>query len=214
MSKPTQEKVRNLLIVDDDQMLTDYLTEVLQFAGFEVAYAYNGEDALAQALLKDFSLALLDVNMPGMSGLELARNLRQETAIPFMFLSSLDDIEIVNQATRYGALGYLVKPVNQSQLLPAITAALARANDIRQLRDNETSLTAALDAGRETSMAVGLLMVRFRLNRHLAFQKLRDQARSQRRKISEVAKEMLQQHEATHANGAAAKPKAKTEPAA
>lgn len=214
MSKPTQEKVRSLLIVDDDQMLTDYLTEVLQFAGFEVEFAYNGEDALAQALLKDFSLALLDVNMPGMSGLELARNLRQETAIPFMFLSSLDDMEIVNQATRYGALGYLVKPVNHSQLLPAITAALARANDIRQLRDNETSLTAALDAGRETSMAVGLLMVRYRLNRHLAFQKLRDQARSQRRKISEVAKEMLQQHEATHANGAATKPKAKTEPAA
>ncbi|WP_338846375.1 response regulator [Massilia sp. W12] len=191
------ENVRSILLVDDDEMLLAYLAEVLQFAGFQIWSATNGQDALQVALDQEPSLALLDINMPGMSGLELARHLRHESAIPFMFLSSLDDMEIVKQATRYGAVGYLVKPVNQSQLLPAITAALARADDIRQLRNNEMSLTAALDAGRETSMAVGLLMMRFRLTRHLAFQKLRDQSRSQRRKISEVAKEMLTQHESS-----------------
>lgn len=192
------EKVRTILVVDDDQMLLAYLSEVLQFAGFEVLAANNGEEGLALALEHEPALALLDINMPGISGLEVARNLRHESAIPFMFLSSLDDMEIVKQATKYGAVGYLVKPVNHSQLLPAVTAALARADDIRQLRNNEVSLTTALDAGRETSMAVGLLMLRFRLNRHLAFQKLRDQARAQRRKISDVAKDMLQEHEAHH----------------
>ena len=192
------EKVRTILVVDDDQMLLAYLSEVLQFAGFEVIAANNGEEGLALALEHEPALALLDINMPGISGLEVARNLRHESAIPFMFLSSLDDMEIVKQATKYGAVGYLVKPVNHSQLLPAVTAALARADDIRQLRNNEVSLTTALDAGRETSMAVGLLMLRFRLNRHLAFQKLRDQARAQRRKISDVAKDMLQEHETHH----------------
>lgn len=190
-----EESVRTILIIEDDQMLLDYICEVLQFAGFEALAANNGEEGLALALEHEPALAILDINMPGISGLEVARNLRHESAIPFMFLSSLDDMEIVKQATKYGAVGYLVKPVNQSQLLPAVTAALARADDIRQLRNNEVSLTAALDAGRETSMAVGLLMLRFRLNRHLAFQKLRDQSRSQRRKISEVAKEMLIEHE-------------------
>jgi len=194
-NKQDEEKTRSILLVDDDEMLLAYMGEVLQFAGYEVWTANNGDDGISLALEHEPSLILLDINMPGISGLEVARNLRHESAIPFMFLSSLDDIEIVKQAAKYGAVGYLVKPVNHSQLLPAVVAALARADDIRQLRDNEMSLTAALDAGRETSMAVGILMVRHRLNRHLAFQKLRDQSRSQRRKISDVAKDMLQEHE-------------------
>lgn len=199
----TSESTRTILVADHDEMLLTYLVEVLHVAGFQVLTATNGDDGLQLALEHEPALALLDINMPGMSGLEVARNLRHESAIPFMFLSSLDDMEIVRQATRYGAVGYLVKPVTQSQLLPAVTAALARADDIRQLRNNEVSLTAALDAGRETSMAVGLLMVRYRLNRHQAFQKLRDQSRSQRRKISEVAKEMLNQFESSQSAPAA-----------
>lgn len=195
-----EDNPRQILVVDDDEMLLAYLTEILQFAGYAVQSANNGSDGLVLALEHEPAIALLDINMPGMSGLEVARSLRHESAIPFMFLSSLDDMEIVKQATKYGAIGYLVKPVNQSQLLPAVTAALARADDIRQLRNNEISLTAALDAGRETSMAVGLLMASQGLNRHLAFQKLRDQARSQRRKISEVAKELLTAHEKSDKN--------------
>ncbi|MBI3230126.1 MAG: response regulator [Burkholderiales bacterium] len=195
-NKQIEEKVRSILVVDDDEMLLAYMAEVMQFAGYEVWSANNGEDGISLALEHEPSLVLLDINMPGISGLEVARTLRHESAIPFMFLSSLDDIEVVKQAAKYGAVGYLVKPVNHSQLLPAVVAALARADDIRQLRDNEVSLTAALDAGRETSMAVGILMVRHRLTRHLAFQKLRDQSRAQRRKISDVAKDMLQEHEA------------------
>ncbi len=205
MNKQTEEKSRSILVVDDDEMLLAYMTEVLQFAGYEVYSATNGEEGLRLALEHEPSLALLDINMPGISGLEVARNLRHESAIPFMFLSSLDDIEIVKQAAKYGAIGYLVKPVNHSQLLPAVVAALARADDIRQFRVNEVSLTAALDAGRETSMAVGLLMLRHRLSRHLAFQKLRDQSRSQRRKISDVAKDMLLEHEKEIKDGKDAK---------
>jgi response regulator NasT len=136
-------------------------------------------------------MVLLDVNMPRMSGLEVAKALRAQTSIPFMFLTAYGDTDIVRQAAEHGAMGYLVKPVDISQIVPAIEAALARGKELGRLRETETQLSTALANSRETSMAVGILMERERLDRNLAFEMLRDYARSQRRKISEVAEELL-----------------------
>ncbi len=136
-------------------------------------------------------LALLDVSMPGMSGLELAKRLQSETTVPVMFLSASDDDDIVRQAAQYGAVGYLVKPIDTARIAPTIKAALARADEIRQLRQSESKLTIALQAGRETGMAVGVLMARLHTDRDTAFRLLRDHARSQQRKINDVAAQLL-----------------------
>ena len=129
--------------------------------------------------------------MPGMSGLELARHLHEHTSVPFMFLSASGDGETGKQAATYGAVGFVVKPVDAARLMPAFEAGLARADEIRQLRRTEVNLNAALAAGRETSLAVGLLMGRFQADRNTAFEVLRDHARSSRRKINEVADQLL-----------------------
>jgi len=142
---------------------------------------------------------LLDVRMPGMSGLEVAKQLAQTTTIPFLFLSAYGDAEIVKEAAEFGALGYLVKPVDISQVVAAIEAALARAREIHKLRETEMQLSHALSASRETSMAVGLLMERHRMDRNTAFEALRDHARSRRRKIADVAEELLKSAEALNA---------------
>src|SRR5206468_9875360 len=131
------------------------------------------------------------INMPGMSGLDLARRLKEHTEMPFMFLSSVDDAETARQAASHGAVGFLVKPVEATRLLPAFESALARADEIRKLRRTEANLNAALAAGRETSLAVGLLMTRFQTDRNTAFEVLRDHARSGRRKINEVAEQLV-----------------------
>jgi response regulator NasT len=164
---------------------------VLEQAGYEVIQTGSAEEALSIARQDDPDLALLDVTMPGMSGIDLARRLQAETAVPFMFLSAHGDIDTVKEAASFGAVGYLVKPVDTAQIVPAIEAALARADDIKRLRRTEANLTAALAAGRETSMAVGLLMARYQSDRNTAFEVLRDHARSQRRKINEIANELL-----------------------
>ena len=98
---------------------------------------------------------------------------------------------MVLQAAQHGALGYVVKPVDIPQLVPAIEAALARAADLRELRETGGQLQTALNESREVSMAVGLLMERRRLDRRQAFDALRTTARTQRRKIGEVAQELL-----------------------
>lgn len=181
---------RYILVVDDDRLVLAALSEGLRGAGYRVTGAASGEDALAVTARDAPDLALLDVRMPGMSGIELGKKLRDH-AIPFLFLSAYGDQEIVRQATEEGALGYLVKPLDIQQIVPSIEAALTRADEIRKLRETEAQLNSALTGSREVSMAVGLLMMRDRINREQAFDLLRSNARSQRRMIAEVAGELL-----------------------
>jgi response regulator NasT len=187
----TQNKIR-VLVVDDDRLVLATLAKGLRQWGYEVAEASSGEIGLKLALEANPDVILLDVNMPRMSGLEVAKMLRAQTMIPFLFLTAYGDADIVKQATEHGAMGYLVKPVDISQIVPAIEAALARGKELGLLRETETQLSTALANSRETSIAVGILMEREHLDRHSAFDALRDYARSQRRKIKDVAEELLQ----------------------
>jgi len=185
-----RETQRHILVVDDDRLVLAALTEGLRAAGYRVTSAASGEVALGVAARDAPDVALLDVRMPGMSGIELGRSLREQ-GIPFLFLSAYGDQEIVRVAAAEGALGYLVKPLDIQQIVPSIEAALARGSDIRKLRESEAQLNTALTGSRDISMAVGLLMMRDRLDREQAFDLLRSHARSQRRAVSEVAKELL-----------------------
>jgi response regulator NasT len=201
MSAPASSR-RLILLVDDDPLLLDYIGTVLRHAGYDTVAAGSAPEALQRISERDaaggaanqepaFALALLDITMPGMSGLDLARRLREHTEVPFMFLTSVDDAETARQAASHGAVGFVVKPVDAARLLPALESSLARADEIRQLRCTEANLNAALAAGRETSLAVGLLMARYQTDRNTAFEVLRDHARSSRRKINEVAEEIV-----------------------
>lgn len=182
---------RRILIVDDDPLLLQFLVEVLSHAGYDTAAASSGKEAIRHIEEREPDMALLDITMPGMTGLELAQQLNEKTTVPFMFLSAIGDSDSARQAAAYGAVGYVVKPVDAERLMPAFESSLARADEIRQLRRTETNLNAALAAGRETSLAVGLLMGKFQTDRNTAFEVLRDHARSSRRKINEVADQLL-----------------------
>jgi response regulator NasT len=182
---------RRVLLVDDEPLILATIGQVLRNAGYETAEAASGEDALKVAQEFDPDLALLDVIMSGMTGLELAKRLQAETDIPFMFISANAEVEIVKQASEYGAVGYLLKPFDIAQIIPAFEAALGRADEIRRLRSSEANLTIALNSGRETSMAVGLLMAKFGTDRHTAFEVLRAYSRSYRCKMNEVAEDLL-----------------------
>jgi AmiR/NasT family two-component response regulator len=181
---------RHVLVVDDDRLVLAALAEGLRGAGYRVTGVAGGEDALAAAAREVPDLALLDVRMPNMSGIELGGRLR-ELGVPFVYLSAYGDREAVVDALEEGALGYLVKPLDIQQIVPSIEAALMRASDLRKLRETEAQLNAALSGTREISMAVGLLMMRDRLNRNDAFDLLRGNARAQRRTVAEIAKELL-----------------------
>lgn len=191
MNPQTTRKVR-LLLVDDDRLVLATLSGGLIDAGYEISTAESAEEAemlLASGLRPE--LAIVDIRMSGQDGIYLARRLRELDHIPFMMLSAYSEQRLIDQASRHGALGYLVKPLDTPQLLPAIEAALSRANELQSLRETRSQLQAALDSERDISVAIGITMMRYRLQRQDAFELLRKTARSERRKLSELATEII-----------------------
>ena len=151
MIQEKQQGRRCILTVDDDRVLLARLDIGMRRAGYDVLQATTAERAIELVAERLPDLALLDISMPGMSGMDLARHLRQETSVPFMFLSSHIESDIVRQAAEHGAIGYLVKPVDTEQLVPAVEAALIRAKEICHLRTIGAELAAALATGRKVS---------------------------------------------------------------
>ena len=193
---PNRE-ARTLLLVEDDRLVLTMLVHGLTRAGYTVLTAESvneAEELLSGGQRPD--LAIVDILMPGRNGLELAQRLRELDHIPFVLLTACSDAAVVEQATRAGALAYLVKPVDVPQLLPAIEAALACASEISELRDVRRQLQTALDSDRETNVAIGITMVQRGIDRAESFDLLRRTARSQRRKLLDLAKEVVAAQEA------------------
>ena len=180
-----------VLVADDDRIVRVLLTEGLKEAGFDVVAAQDGESALEICLRQPPDLALLDIRMPGLSGIELARRLVEQTQVPFIFLTAYDDRALIEEAVEAGAFGYLVKPVEVPRLLPMLHAALARAEDLRKSREAEQGLAAALVSNRDIAMAVGMLMQRYGVTAETAFEAMRSYARRHQKKAHEIAHTVL-----------------------
>jgi len=188
---------KRLLLVEDDRLVLAVLASGLTGAGYHVTSAESAEDAeawLASGERPD--LAILDVRLSGQDGLYLAQRLNELDRIPFMMLSAYSDPQTVEQANRYGALAYAVKPQDVAQLVPAIEAALARTNELKDLRATRHQLQAALNSERDISIAIGITMMQHHLNRSDAFELLRKSARSRRCPLADLARNILQAGEA------------------
>lgn len=184
-------KKKTILIVDDDRLVLTGMRRDLESEGYEVLTAESGEAAVKLCRANPPDLVLLDIRMPGIAGMEVARWLRAETSVAFLFLSAYHDRDLVKEAAAHGALGYLVKPVDIPQVVAVLESALARAEEIRELRRREATLSEGLTGNRAVSAAVGIIMERYRLTQRAAFETLRARARAERRKIGEVAADQI-----------------------
>ncbi|MEW8322585.1 MAG: response regulator [Candidatus Thiodiazotropha taylori] len=182
---------QKILLVDDDRLVLSALGPGLQAAGYQLETATSGKAALALCEQVAPDLAVLDMRMPGMDGIAVANWLREHTEIPFIFLTAYGEDDVVQQAIDAGALGYLLKPVDPPQLLAMVKTALKRGADNQQLREREGQLNLALRGNRDVSTAVGILIEREHMSEQAAFKRLRQHARSQQRKLPEVARELV-----------------------
>lgn len=187
----------HLLLVDDDRLILKTLTLGLQQSGYRVSNAESCEEAEVFLACGDRpDLAILDIRMPGNSGLYLAERLQQLDHIPFVIFSAYSDQAMIEHASQLGALAYLVKPMELSKMIPSLVAAMARANELQSLRVTRQQLQAALDAERNINVAVGITMMQYHLTRSAAFDKLRNTARLRRCKLADLANEVVQAGEA------------------
>ena len=181
-----------ILIAEDETIIRLDLRDVLERAGHEVcAEARDGEEAVALAQTEEPELAILDVKMPRLDGIEAARRILAERQIPIVMLTAYGQEELVARAVEAGVFGYLVKPFRENDLLPAIATATARHEELRALREEADSLAEALAARKSIERAKGILMQREGLSEDEAFARLRKASQISGRPLKVVAEALV-----------------------
>ena len=163
-----------ILVAEDETIIRLDLRDLLERSGFEVcAEARDGVEAVELARAERPDLAIMDVKMPRLDGIEAARRILDERPIPIVMLTAYGQDELVSRAVEAGVFGYLVKPFRESDLLPAIATARARHEELVALREEAESLSDALAARKVIERAKGLLMAKEGLTEAEAFDRLR-----------------------------------------
>lgn len=188
-------KKTRILLADDDRVILTTLAEGLERSDYEVIKANDGKEALELCLSEKPDLAVLDLRMPELTGIEVAKNLGQQSEIPFIFLTAYADQDYVDQAISEGSYAYLVKPIDVNQLKPVIESALGRANKFKKLKLTNEQLDQALQQDRSFNVAIGLIMERYKLSEKKAFEALRKYARSNHCKMSDLTKDVIESAE-------------------
>ena len=181
-----------ILVAEDETIIRLDLREILERAGFEVcAEARDGEEAVALAEREKPDLAILDVKLPRVDGIEAARRILADRPIPIVMLTAYGQQELVSRAVEAGVFGYLVKPFRETDLLPAIATARARHDELAALREEADSLAEALAARKAIERAKGLLMAREGLSEEDAFKRLRKASQLSGKPLKVVAEALV-----------------------
>jgi two-component system, response regulator PdtaR len=181
-----------VLIAEDETIIRLDLRDLLERAGFEVcAEARDGEEAVELARAENPDVAVLDVKMPRLDGIEAARRILDERPIPIVMLTAYGQPELVARAAEAGVFGYLVKPFREADLLPAIETARVRHEELTALRAEAESLAEALAARKAIERAKGLLMQKEGLTEQEAFARLRKASQVSGRPLKVVAEAVV-----------------------
>ena len=187
-----RRRLIRILIAEDETIIRLDLKQLLEGSGFDVcAEAKDGVEAVELARSTEPDLAVLDVKMPKLDGIEAARAILDERPIPIVMLTAYGQEELVARAVEAGVFGYLVKPFRESDLLPAIHTARERHRELVELREETESLAAALAARKTIERAKGLLMERESLSEENAFARLRKASQISGRSMQVVAEAVL-----------------------
>ena len=181
-----------ILVAEDEAIIRLDLVETLREAGYEVVgETGRGDEALKLVEELEPDLAILDVRMPGLDGIEVAREIVAERTAAVLILTAFGQRELVERAAEAGALAYLVKPWQRSDLIPAIEMALARHREFLALSEDKLSLQEQLEVRKLVDRAKGQLMDSHGLSEEDAFRFLQKTAMSNRKQMRDIANAVL-----------------------
>ena len=181
-----------IVLAEDEAIIRLDLRESLQEEGYEVVGDVGRGDKaveMVEALRPD--VAIFDIKMPGMSGLEAAKIVSDEKICPVVMLTAFSQREIIEQARDAGALAYLVKPFQKTDLVPAVELAIARFAELRSLSGEVAALGAQLETRKLIDRAKGVLLDKHRLSESDAFAFIQSMAMSQRMKMGDIAEQII-----------------------
>lgn len=185
------QKLR-ILLADDEALIRLDLREMLTEAGHEiVGEAANGQESvqLAQELHPD--IVIMDVKMPVMDGLTAAQQITEAEIAPVLLLTAYSQQDIVARATEAGVIAYLVKPVREQQLFPAIEVAVSRFRAWQELGRELDELKESLATRKLVDRAKGILMTAHKMTEQEAYRKMQQFSMAKRISLKKLAEEII-----------------------
>ena len=182
---------QTVLVAEDETIIRMDLREMLEEEGYDVVEAADGEQAVRLAREVRPSLAILDIKMPVKDGLVAAQEISEEGIAPVLILTAYSQRELVEQAAVAGAMGYLVKPFQKHDLLPAIEIAKGRYQQLAALADEVGDLTDRLESRKAIDRAKGALMDRYKMTEADAFRFIQKTAMERRLPMRDVADQII-----------------------
>ncbi len=191
-SGPNKRNLR-VLVVEDEGLVAAGLKGQLEDIGHQVmGLAKDGEEAVRLASKLQPDLIMMDIRIPGKDGIEAARAILAQEAVPIVFLTAYPDEDFVRRAGDAGAMAYLLKPVNESTLRSTIEVALARFTELDTLRREVVDLKEALETRKLVEKAKGVLMKRVQLSEAEAFRRMQQKSRTTRTSLKVIASTIVQ----------------------
>jgi len=186
-----------IAIADDEPDMRDYFQDVLPRLGHTVvAVAENGRELVEKCRTAQPDLVITDIKMPELDGIDAAIQVYQERPVPVILVSAYHDAALIERAEMDHIMGYLVKPIKQSDLAPVIAIAVSRFAQFQALHKEATDLRQALSDRKVIERAKGILMKKAGLDEAGAFRRLQKLASDKNRKLVEIASMIMTAEEA------------------
>ena len=188
----SEKKPTRIVIAEDEAIIRLDLRETLEEEGYEVvADTGRGDTAIELVRQHNPDVAIFDIKMPGMDGLDAARVVSAEKICPVVMLTAFSQREVIEQARDAGALAYLVKPFQKTDLVPAIELAIGRFLEVKTLSGERDALDEQLELRKLLDRAKGLLIDQHSLTEQAAFDFIQKMAMSKRMRMRDVAAAVL-----------------------
>ena len=181
-----------ILIADDESLRVLSLKGQLESLGHKViGEAANGKEALRLSEELKPDLAILDIKMPELDGIEAAQKMMETRPIPIILLTAYSEKELAERAALANVSAYLMKPVSEQDLLPAIALAVQRFREFQALHHEVDNLRDALETRKLVERAKGILMRRLSLTEEEAFRRMQRRSQNENKKLGEIANAII-----------------------
>jgi response regulator NasT len=186
-----------IAVADDELDMRDYFQQILPLLGHQVVgAAQTGRELVDLCAATQPDLVITDIKMPDMDGIDASARIYRNAPVPVILVSAYHDPDFIHRAEEDHILAYLVKPIKQADLEPAIGIALRRFEQFQALRKETLDLKQALEDRKVIEKAKGILMKKAGLDEHDAFRRLQRLASDKNRKLVDIAQTILTAEEA------------------
>ncbi|TCP31237.1 response regulator receiver and ANTAR domain protein [Scopulibacillus darangshiensis] len=185
-----------IVLVEDEVILRLDVKSLLEDAGYDVVgEAGNGEKAIELAYKLKPDLIIMDIKMPKLNGLKASQIITASQNIPILMLTAYSQREFIAKAKQKNIVGYLVKPVSEANLIPAVEVALSQASYVRECESKIVALNGKLQSRKVVERAKGILMKEKSWDEDRAYQKMRTISMNNQISLEKVAKTIIKKYE-------------------